>query len=239
MLKAPGMAVGLDTTSRELTLQTLKTLLIGDLPPIVLSDDRITKMHDSLPMVLFRFETLTKLDEAREFVWLAYCFPWVVLNEAMLHQTVTTMDRVGWFRLAYAHFMTCRDRWHHYLECSTPEQCWTEDEDLLLRRAVAYHGTRWGMIRPLFPSRSASDLRHRWILHCFGKEGFQNDLSEFESKSQSESKRERKSELLTDGNSTDTADNSKTETSQLSAMVWGPKTGFWFDIENIPTYADY
>jgi hypothetical protein len=90
---------------------------------------------------------------------------------------------------------------------------------------VAYHGTRWGIIRPLFPSRSDSDLRHRWILHCFGKEGFQNDLSEFESQG------ERKSELLTDGNSTDT--------SQLSAMVWGPNTGFWFDIENVPTYADY
>jgi hypothetical protein len=64
-------------------------------------------MHDSLPMVLFRFETLRKLYEAREFAGLAYFFPWVVLNEAMLHKTATTMHRVGWFRLAYAYFMIC------------------------------------------------------------------------------------------------------------------------------------
>jgi hypothetical protein len=39
--------------------------LCDDLSSIVFSDDPITKIHGSLPMVLFRFEILLKLCEAR------------------------------------------------------------------------------------------------------------------------------------------------------------------------------
>jgi hypothetical protein len=71
------MVVGLGPDSPELSLG----LLGDDLPAVVFSDDQITKMHDSLPMVLFRFEILVKLFEARELVWVTYFFPWVPLNE--------------------------------------------------------------------------------------------------------------------------------------------------------------
>jgi hypothetical protein len=38
-----------------LSLQRLVELLRDDLPPIVFSGDLITKMHDSLPIILFCF----------------------------------------------------------------------------------------------------------------------------------------------------------------------------------------
>jgi hypothetical protein len=43
-------------------------------------------------MVLFRFEILVKLYEAREFTWVVYVFPWVLLNEVMSHKEVDTYD---------------------------------------------------------------------------------------------------------------------------------------------------
>jgi hypothetical protein len=64
-------------------------------------------MHDSLPMILFRFGTLIKLYEERQFPWLAFFFPWVLLNEAMSSKTATTLDRLGWLRLAYCYLMKC------------------------------------------------------------------------------------------------------------------------------------
>jgi hypothetical protein len=66
MLKKIRMVVCLDNNSIELDFQRLIDLLPNDLSPIVFSDDPITKMYDSLPMILFRFEILLNLYEARE-----------------------------------------------------------------------------------------------------------------------------------------------------------------------------
>jgi hypothetical protein len=84
------MVVGLDGNSVELDLQHLIDLLRDDLSPIVFGDNPFTKMYDSLPMVLFRFEILLKLCEARELGWIAYFFPWVLVKEAMSHPWVNT-----------------------------------------------------------------------------------------------------------------------------------------------------
>jgi hypothetical protein len=58
------MVVGLDPDSPELSLGHLVGFLGDDLLAVVFTDDLVTKMHDSLPMVLFRFEILVKCDEA-------------------------------------------------------------------------------------------------------------------------------------------------------------------------------
>jgi hypothetical protein len=108
MLKKPHMIIGLDTDSPELNLENLILLLADDLPAVVFSDEQITKMHDSLPMVLFRFEILLKIYEAREWGWVAYFYPWVLINEAMSHKHVDTYDRVGWFQQAYTYLMRIR-----------------------------------------------------------------------------------------------------------------------------------
>jgi hypothetical protein len=108
------MAIGLDAGSPELSFQRLVELFRDNLSPIVFSDHQITKMHDSLPLVLFRFTIILKLYEARELDWLAYFFPWAMLSEAMPHKVVATEDRVVWFRLAYCYLMkymiTSQDR---------------------------------------------------------------------------------------------------------------------------------
>jgi hypothetical protein len=83
MLKEPPMVVGVETSSPELPSSRLVRLLGDDLPPVVFSDDPVTKMPDSPPTVLFRFEILVKLYEAREMAWVAYFFPWVLINKGM------------------------------------------------------------------------------------------------------------------------------------------------------------
>jgi hypothetical protein len=75
MPKKIRMVVGLDSNSIELDLQRLIDLLRNDLSPIVFSDDPINKMYDSLPQVLFRFEILLKLYEARKLGRIAYFVP--------------------------------------------------------------------------------------------------------------------------------------------------------------------
>jgi hypothetical protein len=105
MLKQPPMVVGLRQDSPELSLGSLIHLIRDDLPAVAFSDKPVTKMHDSLPMVLFRFEILVKLYETREFTWAAYFFRSVLLNEAMSHKKVDTYDRVGWFHIAYIYLI--------------------------------------------------------------------------------------------------------------------------------------
>jgi hypothetical protein len=58
MLKQPPMVFGLQQDSPELSQCSLIHLIGGDLPAVVFGDELITKMQDSLPMVLFRFEIL-------------------------------------------------------------------------------------------------------------------------------------------------------------------------------------
>jgi hypothetical protein len=99
------MLAGPDPDSPELSLGNLVNLLGDDLPAVVFSDDPITKMHASLPMVLSRFEILVKPFGARELAWVAYFFAWVLLNEGMSHKQVDTYDQVGWFQMAYIYLM--------------------------------------------------------------------------------------------------------------------------------------
>jgi hypothetical protein len=94
------MVLGLDPDSPELSSGNLIDLRGDELPAVVFSDDPITKMHNSLPRVLFRFEILVKPSEARELDWVAYFFPWLLLNDRTSHEQVDTYDRVGWFQMA-------------------------------------------------------------------------------------------------------------------------------------------
>jgi hypothetical protein len=75
----------------------------------VFSDEPVTKMHDSLPMALFRFQILLKLDKAQEFAWFTHFFPWVLINGGMSHRNVAVWDRVSRFRMAYYYLTTCLD----------------------------------------------------------------------------------------------------------------------------------
>jgi hypothetical protein len=82
------MIVGFKPDSPASALGNLVGLLGDDLLAVVFSDEPITKMHDSLPMFLFRFEILMKFCEVHELGSVAYFFPWVPLNEGMSHKQV-------------------------------------------------------------------------------------------------------------------------------------------------------
>jgi hypothetical protein len=89
------MVVGLDPDSPELSFGNLFGLLGDDLPAIVFNDDPITKMHDSLPMLLFRFKVLVKLYEVRELIWVTCFFLWVLLSEGTSRKQIDAYDRAG------------------------------------------------------------------------------------------------------------------------------------------------
>jgi hypothetical protein len=93
LLKKITMTLGLKTDTAELNLEKLIEVIGSDLPAVVFSDEPVTKMHDSLAMSLFRFQILLKLYEAGEFAWLAYFFPWVLINEGISQKTVAVWDR--------------------------------------------------------------------------------------------------------------------------------------------------
>jgi hypothetical protein len=106
------MVVGLDRDSIKLDLQSLIDLLRDDLSLIIFCDDPITTIYDSLPMVRFRFEILLNMYEARELGWVAYLFPWVLVNEVMPHRRVSTRVRVEWFNIANCYLMKCTVTYH-------------------------------------------------------------------------------------------------------------------------------
>jgi hypothetical protein len=49
------MTLGLKTDTAELNLEKLIEVIGSDLPAVAFGDEPVTKMHDSLPMALFRF----------------------------------------------------------------------------------------------------------------------------------------------------------------------------------------
>jgi hypothetical protein len=60
-LKNPQSSSASTQTLQNHHFAILLLILGDDLPAVVFSDDPITTMHDSLSMVLFRFEILVKL----------------------------------------------------------------------------------------------------------------------------------------------------------------------------------
>jgi hypothetical protein len=97
------LVVGLDASSTRLKLLDLMSLVGECLPHVVFSNDPITKVHDSLPMMLFRFEVLLRVLDARLMEWFAYLFPWTLFNEAISKKEVDYWERVTWLRVSYCY----------------------------------------------------------------------------------------------------------------------------------------
>jgi hypothetical protein len=93
LLKKITITLDLKTDTAELNLEKLSEMIGSNLPAVVFSDEPVTKMHDSLSMALFRFQILLKLFKAREFAWLTYFFPWVLINEGTSHKNVAVWAR--------------------------------------------------------------------------------------------------------------------------------------------------
>jgi hypothetical protein len=113
ILKKITMVVGLETDTAQRSLERFIEVIGGDFPAVVFSDEQVTKMHDLLPMALFRLEILLRPYESWEFAWVAYCFPWILINKAMSHKNVEVYDRLAWFLTVYCYLMTCLEKYQN------------------------------------------------------------------------------------------------------------------------------
>jgi hypothetical protein len=60
----------------------------------------------------------------------------------------------------------CAKRWHHSLDPNVKRGPWAPDEDAALLDAVQRVGRDWKEIgRELFPSRSTTDIKNRYLIH--------------------------------------------------------------------------
>jgi hypothetical protein len=87
----------------ELNLRQLKELLTPSLPNVVLCDLQITKIHDSLPMALYRFTHIAPIrngsvadsDTTRKYCpWFAFFLPWSLFHEIVFHPRAYTLMRL-------------------------------------------------------------------------------------------------------------------------------------------------
>jgi hypothetical protein len=90
--------------STELTFDILINVLGCCVPSIVFSDAETTKIHDSLPMVLFRFQhAMTLLTEGLKeqqvaqgwLGWFGYFLSWALFNEGMSQENTPTDARLA------------------------------------------------------------------------------------------------------------------------------------------------
>jgi hypothetical protein len=56
----------------------------------------------------------------------------------------------------------CRERWNNYINPALRMGTWTPDEDELLLKQYAIHGSKWNKIAKVFRRRSDLSLRNRW-----------------------------------------------------------------------------
>jgi hypothetical protein len=106
LLKEWRTVVGTSASSAELDLAELKRVLGSILPDVCFCDHPITKMHDKLPIKMFRFDVLETLYKEDLRTWYAYFYPWVLFNEAFYNEKASKNQRILWLRDADFYLLT-------------------------------------------------------------------------------------------------------------------------------------
>ena len=75
-----------------------------NLPSIIMSDERITKMHDSLPLRLFDFSVLLKLVNNNQNQIFSYFFPWTLFMISINADQISFNFRSKLLKLSLAYF---------------------------------------------------------------------------------------------------------------------------------------
>ena len=71
-----------------------------NLPSIIMSDEKITKMHDSLPIKLFDINVLIKSIEYEHNRIFQYLFPWSLLMISINNDQISVKERFKFLKLA-------------------------------------------------------------------------------------------------------------------------------------------
>jgi hypothetical protein len=105
LLKKIPICVGLRVSSPEISINAIIEVLDFDLPRIVFNDQKITKMHDSLPILLFQHKYLVLLYSTGNYPAFCYFFPFVMFNEAISRENINVAIRISWLQLALFFFV--------------------------------------------------------------------------------------------------------------------------------------
>lgn len=72
-----------------------------NLPMVVFSNDSYTKMHDSLPGILFSITSLIKLLESQNMAAVTYFLPWVLITTALQNESIDANAVHDLFEIAF------------------------------------------------------------------------------------------------------------------------------------------
>lgn len=97
-LQGCSILAGFDAFSPHIDISAIDSVL--KLPSVVFLDSQITKMHDSLPMMLFSLNSLNKLFIHKEIPSLAYFIPWSLFLNAFTVQDISDNIRYDLFEIA-------------------------------------------------------------------------------------------------------------------------------------------
>ena len=90
---------GIFKNSDILNLSILRETL--DVPELVFSNQKFTKMQDFLPIHLFSFKSFISLINEKHIQWLTYIVPYVLLNTALSEKELTVLERRSFIEIAF------------------------------------------------------------------------------------------------------------------------------------------
>uniref|UniRef100_A0A8H8CLM0 Uncharacterized protein n=1 Tax=Psilocybe cubensis TaxID=181762 RepID=A0A8H8CLM0_PSICU len=95
---------------------------------------------------------------------------WTPEADQKLIKAVQTCGIDNWQLVArnvseYATAGQCQGRWQKTLNPALRRGAWTEEEDELLRKAVAGYGKSWAQVSTAIPGRTNDQCRERWTEH--------------------------------------------------------------------------
>jgi len=93
------IALGFTERCSRLNVSRARELL--NLPSIIFSNQRITKMHDSLPLKLFDLRSLLLLFAEQEYELAAYFIPFTLLSTALAEKYLSNGERVSLLQVSF------------------------------------------------------------------------------------------------------------------------------------------
>lgn len=116
-LLAALLHTGFSIDNEAILIEDIKKIL-NDMSDVVWCNDLYTKMHDKLPLELFKTENLLKLIQHKKFVAAAYWFPITLSNIALNQKDIGFEYREFLLKCAFfylVYYADCREKSEDYL----------------------------------------------------------------------------------------------------------------------------